>query len=145
MTRAVRAALYLRVSTRDQSVENQERDLRQWADRLRINVAHVYTDTASGARGDRAALAEVLAAPHQREYDILLIWALDRLSREGIGPMLRYLGQLRAVGVRVMSLEESWVDTASPMWELLVAVFAWTAKQERERIGERVRAGQARA
>jgi DNA invertase Pin-like site-specific DNA recombinase len=47
--------------------------------------------------GDRAALAEVLAAAHQREYHILLMWALDRLSRKGIGPMLRYLEQLRAV------------------------------------------------
>lgn len=76
---------------------------------------------------------------------MLLIWALDRLSREGIGPMVRYMDQLRAAQIRVLSHQEPWVDTASPVWELLLAVFAWVAQQERQRIGERVRAGQSRA
>jgi DNA invertase Pin-like site-specific DNA recombinase len=142
---AVRAALYLRVFTRDQSVENQERELRRWAERLGFEVAAVYADTASGSRSDRAALAAVLAGTHRREFDVLLLWALDRLSREGIGPMARYMEQLKQGGVRVMSYQEPWVDTASPVWDLLLAVFAWVAQQERQRIGERVRAGQARA
>ncbi len=86
-----------------------------------------------------------LAAARMREFDVLLIWSLDRLTREGIAPMLRYLEKLRVAGIRVMSLKEAWVDSASPTWDLLVAVFAWVAKQERLRIGERVRAGQARA
>ncbi len=145
MTSAVRAALYLRVSTRDQSVENQERELRRWADRLGFEVVRVYADTGSGARSDRAALAEVLAGAHRREFDVILIWSLDRLSREGIAPMVRYFEQLRLAGVRVMSHQEPWVDTGGPVGDLLLAVFAWVAQQERQRIGERVRAGQARA
>ena len=141
-----RAALYLRVSTRDQQVaDNQERELRQLAERFGLEVVAVYNDTASGARSDRAALAEVLAGAHRRDFDVLLVWALDRLSREGIRPMLSYLDQLRIVGVRVISHQEPWLDTAGPTAELLLAVFAWVAKQERERIAERVRAGQARA
>ncbi len=138
-------ALYLRVSTREQTTENQERELRAWADRLGLKIVRVYADTASGARGDRAALAAVLAGAHRRDFDVLLIWSLDRLSREGIGSMTRYMDQLRAAGIQVMSHQETWVDTASPVWDLLVAVFAWVAQQERQRIGERVRAGQARA
>ncbi len=145
MTSAVRAALYLRVSTRDQSVENQERELRQWADRLGFEVAAVYADTASGSRSDREALAAVLAGAHRREFGVLLIWSLDRLSREGIGATARYLEQLRAAGVRVMSHQEPWLDTGGPMGDLLVAIFAWVAQQERQRISERVRAGLARA
>ncbi len=141
----MRAALYVRVSTKEQTTQNQERELRQWADRLGFEVGQVYADTASGARADRTALAAVLAGAHRREFDILLIWSLDRMSREGIGPMIRYMDQLRAAGVGVMSHQESWVDTGSPVWELLLAVFAWVAQQERQRIGERVRAGQARA
>ncbi|MBI2162235.1 MAG: recombinase family protein [Candidatus Rokubacteria bacterium] len=133
------------MSTRDQTTENQERELRQWAGRLGLDVVAVYAETVSGARGDRAALTDVLAGAHRREFDELLIWALDRLSREGIRPMLRYLDALAAAGVRVRSHQEPWVDTASPMWELLVAVLAWVAKQERARIAERVRAGQSRA
>ncbi len=141
----IRAALYVRVSTRDQTTENQEGELRRWADRLGLEVDRVYADTASGARSDRAALTAVLAGAHRRQFDVLLIWSLDRLSREGIGPMTRYMDQLRGAGVRVMSHQESWVDTASPVWDLLLAVFAWVGQQEQQRIGERVRAGQARA
>jgi DNA invertase Pin-like site-specific DNA recombinase len=145
VTSAVRAALYLRVSTRDQSVENQERELRRWAERLGFNVVRVCAETASGARSDRAALAEVLAGAHRREFDVILIWSLDRFSREGILPMVRYFEQLRLASVRVMSHQEPWVDTGGPVGDLLLAVFAWVAQQERQRIGERVRAGQARA
>ncbi len=85
-----RAALYVRVSTREQTTKNQELELRRWADRLGFEVVCVYSETASGARSDRVALAAVLAAAHRREFDVLLIWSLDRLSREGIGPMARY-------------------------------------------------------
>ena len=143
VTTAVRAVLYLRVSTRDQSVENQERELRHWADRLGFEVAAVYADTASGSRSDRAALAAVLAGAHRREFGVVLIWSLDRLSREGVGATARYLEQLG--GVRVMSHQEPWLDTAGPLGDLLVAIFAWIARQERERLGERVRAGLVRA
>jgi len=145
VTSAVRAALYLRVSTRDQSVENQERELRQWAGRLGLEVVAVYADTMSGARSDRAALAAVLIAAHRREFDVLLVWALDRVSREGIGRMVGYVEQLRTAGIRVLSHQEPWLDTGGPVGELVLAIFAWVAKQERERIGERVRAGQTRA
>jgi len=135
----------MRVSTPEQTVENQERELRAWAGRLGLEVVAVYAETMSGARSSRAALAAVLAGAHRREFDVLLLWALDRLTREGIGATARYLDQLRAAGVRVMSHQEPWLDTGGPVGDLLVAVFAWIAKQERERIGERVRAGQARA
>lgn len=142
---SARAALYLRVSTREQTVENQELELRCWAKRLGFEIVKVYADTASGARSDRAALVAVLASAHRRELEVLLIWSLDRLTREGIGAMIRYVDQLRASGVRVLSHQEPWVDTASPVWDLLLAVFAWVAQQERQRIGDRVRAGQSRA
>jgi putative DNA-invertase from lambdoid prophage Rac len=138
-----RAALFLRVSTREQTVENQELELREWAARLGLEVVVVHSDTTSGARGDRVGLAELLAAAHRREFDTLLIWSLDRLSREGIGRMVGYVEQLRAAGVRVLSLREPWLDTAGPVSELILSVFAWTVKQERARISERVRAGLA--
>ena len=140
-----RAALYVRVSTPEQTVANQELELRRWAERLGHEVVNVYADTASGARGGRVALASVLAGAHRREFDVLLIWSLDRLSREGIGAIARYMDQLRAAGVRVQSHQEPWLDTTGPVGELLIAIFGWVAQQERQRIGERVRAGQARA
>lgn len=87
----------------------------------------------------------LLDAAHRREFDGVLVWALDRLSREGIGPMVTYLERFKAAGVVVKSHQESWLDTESPVTDLLLAVFAWVARQERERIRERVRAGLARA
>jgi len=141
----IRGALYVRVSTKEQTTENQERELRQWAQRLGLEVVAVYADTMSGARSDRAALAGVLTAAHRREFDVLLVWALDRVSREGIGRMVGYVEQLRTAGIRVLSHQEPWLDTGGPVGELVLAIFAWVAKQERERIGERVRAGQTRA
>jgi len=140
-----RSAVYVRVSTKEQTTENQERELRQWAERLGFEVVAVYADTRSGARSDRAALAAVLTAAHRREFDVLLVWALDRVSREGIGRMVGYVEQLRTAGIRVLSHQEPWLDTGGPVGELVLAIFAWVAKQERERIGERVRAGQTRA
>jgi len=139
------AALYVRVSTREQSTDAQETELRRWAARLSLDVVDVYADTASGARGDRTALAEVLAGAHRREFDVLLVWALDRLSREGIGPLVRYVDELRRLGIRILSHQEPWLDSGGPAGELLLAVFAWVARQERQRIGERVLAGLARA
>ena len=102
----MRAALYVRVSTKDQTAENQERELRGWAERQGFEVGKMYADTASGARSDRAALAAVLTGAHRREFDVLLIWSLDRLTRAGIGLMIRYMDQLRADGIRVLSHQE---------------------------------------
>ena len=58
--------------------------------------------------------AAVLAAAHRREFDVLLVWSLDRLSREGITPMLGYLNQLKTAGARVLSHQETWLDTTAP-------------------------------
>ncbi len=134
-----RAALYVRVSSREQTTENQRRELRQWAELLGLDVVAVYADTASGARGDRAVRTGVLAGAHRRTFDVLLLWSLDRLTCEGVGAMARYMDQLRAAGVRVLSHQEPWLDTAGPVGELLIAIFGWVAQQERQRIGERER------
>lgn len=75
-----RAALYVRVSTREQTTGPQKLELRRWAERLGLEIVKVYADSASGARSDRAALMGVLGSAHRRECDVLLIWSLDRLN-----------------------------------------------------------------
>ncbi len=118
--------------------ETQLRELRSWAERLGVEVVAEYIDQASGSRADRAGLRALLDAAHRREFDGVLVWALDRLSREGIGAMVAYLEKFKTAGVVVKSHQESSLDTASPVNDLLLAVFAWVARQERERIRERV-------
>ncbi len=62
-----RAAIYLRVSTKEQTTENQERELRRWAEGLGVQVASVYRDTVTGSRADRAGLRAAFADGHARE------------------------------------------------------------------------------
>src|SRR5436853_7778494 len=103
-----RAALYVRVSSDEQTTLNQEPKLRQWAKRLGLKVVKVYDDTASGGRDDRAQLTALLDAAHRREFDTLLLWDLDRLTRAGVSATFRYLEQLWKTGGHVTSLGPSW-------------------------------------
>lgn len=143
----MRVAIYVRVSTSDkgQTTENQEPELRAWAERQGATEVLTYRETASGSKSDRPELGRLLRDAHARRFDVVCVWALDRLSREGIGPMLAYMRKLSGAGVRVRSHQEPWLETTGPVAELLLAVFAWVAEQERERIRERVNAGLTRA
>ncbi len=139
----MRIGIYARVSTNGEKQElaNQLTPLREWASHLGGEVVEEYHDEASGCREDRVALKRLLENAHQGKFDILLIWALDRLSREGIAKMSGYLEKLKGCGVRVLSHQESWLDTSGPVSELLIAIFGWVAQQERNRIRERVLSG----
>jgi DNA invertase Pin-like site-specific DNA recombinase len=146
----MKVALYARVSTAkgEQDPEVQLAQLREGAGRLGHEVVAEYADRVSGTKGadDRPALADALRGAHKRGYDVLLVWALDRVSRGGISATADILARLRRSGVAVKSLKEEWLDTSAPgIGELLTAVFAWVAQQERERIRERVVAGLDRA
>lgn len=139
----MKMALYARVSTNGgrQDTENQLGPLREWASRLGGELTGEYLDQASGSRSDREALNRLLEDARLRKFDTLLIWALDRLSREGIVRLAGYLERLKGYGIRILSHQEPWLDTAGPVSDLLIAVFGWVAQQERLRIRERVLAG----
>jgi len=105
-----------------------------------------YVDMASGGNGDRENFVRMLEDADRRKFDLLLIWSLDRLSREGISNTLGYLEKLRRNGVAIKSLQESWLDTRDEgLGQLLLAIFSWVAQQERKRIVERTLAGLERA
>jgi len=82
----------------------------------------------------------------KRKYDVLLIWALDRLSRQGIGPLLQLINSFEVYGCHVVSVNESWTHPdAGPMREMFIAMSAWASKFESDRRSERTKAGLARA
>lgn len=145
----MKCAIYARVSTTGgrQDLENQLAPLREWAGRLGAEVIVEHVDECSGSKGskDRKALALLLQGAHRRQFDTVLVWALDRLSREGIAKLSGYLEALRRSGVRVLSHQEPWLDTSGPVSDLLIAIFGWVAQQERARIRERILAGLERA
>jgi DNA invertase Pin-like site-specific DNA recombinase len=145
----MKAFLYARVSTRDkgQDTENQLPEMRQFAERRQWQLRREYVDHASASSGKkmREQFDEMLEACDRGEADVILVWALDRFSREGPLKTMLLLDRLVRAGVRVKSMKEPWLDPDSPTYDLLVPIFAWLAKQESIRLGERVRAGMARA
>lgn len=143
-----KTAIYLRVSKSDESQnpENQEKPLFKMADSLDLEVVGVYTDKVSGGNSNRPEFQQMLRDAKARKFDMILVWSLDRFSREGISNTLHYLEELKRNGVSLKSLQESWLDTSDEgMGQLLIAIMSWVAKQERVRISERTKAGLVRA
>jgi putative DNA-invertase from lambdoid prophage Rac len=73
-------------------------------------------------------------------FDVLLVWALDRVGRSMVDN-LRDVLELGRLGVQIVSLREPWLDTGGPVRDLLLAIFSWVAQQERLRFVERTKAG----
>jgi DNA invertase Pin-like site-specific DNA recombinase len=141
------AAIYARVSTKDgrQDTENQLRQLRAFAETQGWTVVHEYVDRAGGKRGDREQLQKMFAAAARREFDCLLFWSLDRLSREGTVETLNHLQRLTCYGVNYRSFTEQFLDSTGMFKEAVIGILAAVAKQERVRLSERTIAGLQRA
>ena len=77
----------------------------------------------------------------QRKFDVLLFWALDRLSREGVLETLQHLNRLTSFGIGYRSFTEQYFDSCGIFKDAVIAIIATVAKQERVRISQRVRAG----
>jgi DNA invertase Pin-like site-specific DNA recombinase len=143
----MRAAVYARVSAKDkgQDTANQLLQLREYCARQSWNVVEEYIDHESAKTGDRAAFKRLFAGASRRKFDIVLVWALDRFTREGVVETFTYIEKLREFGVAFESYAEAHFRTTGPAGELMLAVAAWIAKQERLRISERTKAGIDRA
>jgi putative DNA-invertase from lambdoid prophage Rac len=149
-----RAAIWARVSTDDQHTENQLEVLRQWAADCEFDVVteFVTEDSAwSGAKGNgkghefEQQRNAMLTGVRTGRYSVVLVWAIDRLSRKGSEDMQRYLRLLAEAGADVRSYQEAWLHTADPLTrELLVGLFATLARHDSERRSERIKAGLAR-
>ena len=142
-----RVAIYARVSTEDkkQSTDNQTVPIREFAAAQGWPVVAEYTDKVSGKSGDRAQFQQMFEDARRRKFDIVLFWALDRFSREGVPATLRYLEQLTSAGVEWRSYTEQYLDSCGIFKDAVLAILAVVAKQERIRLSERVSAGMQRA
>jgi DNA invertase Pin-like site-specific DNA recombinase len=138
-----RVALYARVSTRDkgQEPQNQLGELRDFCSRQGWLVVRQFLDCASGKNGNRPEFQKMLAAADRREFDLVLFWSLDRLSREGVVATLNYLERLTAAGVGWRSFTEQYLDSCGMFKDAVLAILAVMAKQERIRLSERTLAG----
>ena len=145
----MKVAIYCRVSTRDKGQEtaNQRLQLEQFARKQGWKVVKVYEDRVSGKRGEsgREAFREMFAAAARREWDCLLFWSLDRFSREGAFPTLRYLTRLSELSVAYRSYTEEYINSTGIFGDVIVSLLATLAKQETIRLSERTIAGLERA
>jgi DNA invertase Pin-like site-specific DNA recombinase len=141
-----RVALYLRVSTGEQTTATQRRELEAAAERHGWMVAAVFEDAGiSGAKGrkDRPGLDSMLKAVARREIDMVMAWSVDRLGRS-LMDLLGTLQDLRAKDVDLY-LHQQGLDTSTPSGRALFQMLGVFSEFEREMIRERVKAGLARA
>jgi DNA invertase Pin-like site-specific DNA recombinase len=129
------------VSTDRQETECQRPEVEQLARARGFEIVKVYEEKMSAAKV-RPEYARMMKDARRGAFDVIVVWAIDRFGRSMIGNVSDVL-ELDRVGVQVVSVRESWLDTGSPVRTLLLAIFSWLAGQERVRIGERTRAGMA--
>jgi DNA invertase Pin-like site-specific DNA recombinase len=140
----MRAAIYARVSTPEQTTANQLLELRRYIDARGWPVAQEFVDEGvSGARESRPALDQLMRAAKRRRFDTLVLWRLDRLGRN-LRHLILLLDELTSLGVGFVSLGEG-IDTSTPAGRLQLHILGAIAEFERNRCVERVRAGMARA
>jgi DNA invertase Pin-like site-specific DNA recombinase len=136
----MRAAIYTRVSTADQSVDMQTRDLRKLAEGRNFEIVKEYCDEGvSGAKNSRPALDKMLAAAKRGEFQVVLIWRLDRLGRS-LSNLIRLLEDFRSYGVELVSFSEG-LDFSTTTGTLFFQMIGAFAQFERECIRERTRSG----
>ena len=127
---------YGRVSTRDQDLTGQVVQLKA------AGCARVFTEKASGAKGDRTELAKVLRKI--THGDVLVVTRLDRLARS-TRDLLNVIDAISKKGADFKSLRDTWADTTSPHGRLMLTVLGGLAEFERELIRARTGEGRKRA
>jgi DNA invertase Pin-like site-specific DNA recombinase len=143
------AAVWLRVSTTDQDSDNQAPDIAQFTAHHGYDVRATFrVDDSAWKNGGgpeyRAALDALLNDAWRGEFTVLVVWALDRITRNGPEDALRLIRRLRECGCVLVSVKEPWLNGSPEVTDLLVAFAGWMAERESARRSERIRAGLAR-
>jgi DNA invertase Pin-like site-specific DNA recombinase len=146
----MRVAIYARVSTDDkgQDPENQLQELRAWCTNSGHTIIREFVDHESGRKGTdkRKQFAALFEEAAKRKFDCVLFWALDRFSREGMAQTIVHLQRLNSYGVSFHSYTEPHLATDNELVRnILVALLSSLAKVEAQKIGDRTKAGMARA
>jgi len=138
-----RVALYVRVSTGEQTEDLQVNELTEYAAFRRWQIVEAYSDKMSGAKDRRPALDRLMADAKRGKFDVVAVWRFDRFARS-TSHLLRALEEFAALGIDFVSLRES-IDTSTPTGKMIFTVLAAVAELERCTIRERVIAGQKAA
>ena len=139
-----KAAIYARVSTPDQHLENQILDLRKLAAQRGFEVVGEYSDRGiSGSKAKRPGLDSMLADARRGEFSVVLVAAFDRIARSTKN-FLEVVDELHALDIEFVSAREA-IDTSGPMGRMFLTMVGSIAELERSLIVERIKAGMRRA
>jgi len=141
----MRVGIYARVSRESSSNDNQLLILREYCTKMGYDIYAEYVDIVSGGSSNRIEFNRMMVDASKRKYDMLLFYALDRFSRQGLRITIQHLQSLESYGVSYKSYSEQYIDSAGIFGDVIIALLATLAKQERIRLSERVHAGLARA
>ena len=139
----MKAVIYARVSTAEQTTDNQTLELQKVAKRNGWALEAVYEDTISGAKTDRPALQRLLQGVIRKEFDVVMVWDVSRLGRS-LKHLVTLLEDFHAKGVNLY-FHQQGIDTTTPSGKMMFQMCGVFAEFERSMIQERVKAGLARA
>jgi DNA invertase Pin-like site-specific DNA recombinase len=139
----MKTAIYARVSTDEQTTDNQVLKLEQVAERNGWEVGAIYADTISGAKSKRPELDRLMKAVIRKEIDMVMVWSVDRLGRS-LQHLTALLSDIESKGINLY-LHQQNIDTSSPSGKMLFQLLGVFAEFERSMIRERVMAGLDRA
>ena len=139
----MKAAIYCRVSTADQTTENQLLAIKRFCEVQQIKIVEIYEDVISGSIQNRDGLNKLKKDTEKGKFDTVIVWKLDRLARSTMH-LLQTLNFFTSKSIGFISVTEN-VDTTTPAGKMLVTFLGAIAEFEREIIRERVKAGLDRA
>jgi len=146
MSKPMRAALYVRVSTNEQTTDNQIRDLQTAATQRGWELTRTYSDEGiSGAKGRdrRPGLDSMLKDAARRRFDVVMVWTVDRLGRS-LPDLVSSMQDLHAARVDLFILQQG-LDTTTPSGRAMFGMLGVFAEFERAMIQSRILSGIARA
>ena len=139
----MKTAIYARVSTDEQTTDNQVIKLKQVAERNGWEIQAIYADTISGAKSKRPQLDKLMKAIMRKEIDMVMVWSVDRLGRS-LQHLTALLSDIESKGINLY-LHQQNIDTSTPSGKMLFQLLGVFAEFERSMIRERVLAGLDRA
>ena len=139
------AAVYVRVSTNKQEVDNQLLQLRTYCSKCGYQIYREYVDVISGKENSRPSYDLMFQDAHKRLFDLVLFWDLSRFSRAGTLFTLQKLKELENLGIGWESYQEQYFKSAGQFKDVVLSIISTIAKIEREKISERTKAGLERS
>jgi len=142
----MKAVLYLRVSSKEQHTENQLLPLEQFCKQRNFEVVNVYAENESAWQaGHQHEWARLMHDAESRRFTVVVVWALDRVTRQGVSSLFLQIQKLRRYNVSLVSVQEQWLEGLGEFSELFISMCGFIANFESKRRSERTKLGLARA